>query len=257
MSNSAAVVAGNSISTPWGLSTPIRGFMDGAEFSSDHSDGHGGLPSLVFSSGGMDLADLTWQLQSPSSSTRAATRARQSSVNRAYQQAITSSMRERTPTAQMYSNGSSEARVGTDGYSCPPSSSPFPKTPTFSDLIQHHSLQQQQQQQHHLHHQHHRHSLQHSPSSAPSKAFNKNLQHHQLGLGATNSASNSVDSQHSLLAGSNDAQGAGGNVKTRQATSGRGRNVSSGELMAGLGIGLDLDDGEFNLIDAGNEFERS
>lgn len=200
--------AGGSSSTPWGLSTPTR-FMNSGEFSSDQSDGHGGLPSLVFSSGGLDLADLTWQLQSPSSSTRAATRARQNSSNRRVV-GNTSSIREKTPVHQTSSH--------TGGY---PSSSPFPKTPTFADL---------------MHHPHHHHSPLHSPQNTSSKNFIRLS--HQMTPTAANpglyTAEFNNDHSNSKSTKSRQANAAAAHVKAR--------NVSSGELMAGLGIGLDLED---------------
>lgn len=219
--------------TPWGLSTPTR-FMDSGSFSSDHSGANGGLPSLVFSSGGagFDVSDLTWQLQSPSSSTRAATRARQNSSNR---RVMTSSVRDRTPTQQ----GSIEQQ------SCP-SSSPFPKTPTFSDLL----------------HQHHQ-----SPPMSSSKKLNR-LSHQQQ-LSPTLNDPHPHHHQHRnhnhglhMAAELNCVSESAGNGR-RLATSGtkanqaaaaaqvaRARNVSSGELMAGLGIGLDLEDGEWKASTA-------
>jgi hypothetical protein len=186
-------------STPWGLSTPTR-FMDTGDFHSDQSEGHGGLPSLVFSSGGLDLSDLTWQLQSPSSSTRAATRARQSSSNRRI-----SAARDKTPTPQSSQGKSSCA-----------SSSPFPKTPTFQDLtmMSHHH----QQQYNHHHHQ--------SPHSTSSKNLHRLSQ--QMTPTAANTAANSaLQSNYSSAKASSQP---------------KARHVSSGDLMAGLGIGLDLED---------------
>lgn len=211
-----AATAGGS-STPWGLSTPTR-FMDSGEFNSDHSDGHGGLPSLVFSSGGLDLTDLTWQLQSPSSSTRAAARARQNSSNRRVV-TNTSSIREKTPVHQTSSH--------TGGNN--PSSSPFPKTPTFSDSMHHHPPSPTH------HHHHHHQQLLHSPQDSS----NKNLVRlsHQMTPTAANPG---------FTAEFNSDYSNSRSIKSRQAHAAaahaRARNVSSGELMAGLGIGLDLED---------------
>ncbi|PWN35564.1 uncharacterized protein FA14DRAFT_154978 [Meira miltonrushii] len=123
--------------TPWGLSTPTRHLMD-AGFNSDYSaGGGGGLPSLVHSSGGLDMGEFTgWHnLQnSPTSNTRAVRRARQASHARRIagngngEAVSSSSMRETTPERVFeYDAGSS---------------SPFPKTPTFSsDPYAHHRLQ--------------------------------------------------------------------------------------------------------------------
>ncbi|KDN52742.1 hypothetical protein K437DRAFT_163321 [Tilletiaria anomala UBC 951] len=65
---------------PGALSTPSRDFLGGV-FSTEHSAYSIGMPSLVYSSGGLDQRDVgdkmdpqnrAWLLQSPSSSTRAA-----------------------------------------------------------------------------------------------------------------------------------------------------------------------------------------
>lgn len=139
--SNASMAGGANLSTnagtPWGLSTPTRHLMD-AGFNSDYSaGGGGGLPSLVHSSGGLDMGEFTgWHnLQnSPTSNTRAVRRARQASNARRIagngngELASSSSIRDTTPERVFeYDAGSS---------------SPFPKTPTFSsDPYAHHRLQ--------------------------------------------------------------------------------------------------------------------
>lgn len=132
----------------WGLpgafSTPSRDFLGGA-FSTEHSTAcSGGLPSLVFSSGGLEAGDShdhhssrLWQLQSPTSSTRAA-RARQ--VSGQSIGGLPSSALLRTPELQPRTTATTSSiratRRTSDGYDDqdpPTSSSPFPRTPTFSE----------------------------------------------------------------------------------------------------------------------------
>jgi hypothetical protein len=108
----------------WGLSTPTRHLMD-AGFQSDYSAG--ALPSLVHSSGGLDMGEFSgWHhLQmSPSSTTRAASRARQQSISNGRR---TSSVRHPL-TPERGSSSTFDAS----------SSSPFPKTPTFDMYHQRH-----------------------------------------------------------------------------------------------------------------------
>lgn len=138
--SNASISGGPNLSTnagsPWILSTPTRHMMD-AGFNSDYSaGGAGGLPSLVHSSGGLEMGEFAgWHnLQnSPTSNTRAVRRARQASNARRnngngnLDPLSSSSMRDSTPERVF------EFDAG--------SSSPFPKTPTFSsDPYGHHHL---------------------------------------------------------------------------------------------------------------------
>lgn len=247
--------------TPWGLSTPTRHLMD-AGFNSDYSGPGGGLPSLVHSSGGLDIGEFAgWHhLQnSPTSSTRAAARARQQSNGNGAAGARridTSFMRETTP----------ERSSGFDANS----SSPFPKTPTFS-MDPYHPVDS--------HGPHGHDDLAYSPSSAaqlrangfmpasrklgslthgqalspmgsPSRAHarrghGRSAKSHNGSSGSEQSGSltslqGPVELRASRNGGHGPAQSKPSNAH-QHAAKARTRNPST-DLMAGLGIGLDLND---------------
>lgn len=257
----------------WTFSTPTtRAFMDSAFGSASDQN----PPSLIYSSsaggtGGhyLDNAEShsmlrSWQMQSPTSSTRAATRARQVSAER--HRTMTSSLRSDNPATSEGARGRTEQSLEWDAISDtdePPSSSPFPRTPTFSD-------QPYQTAPHH-----HRLVLQGSPHSTRGGASTKRLTKPTIPSSAAaasarsgnyNAASNAAagsevpsaefytrtrmaSSQHATAAAASQR-----NSKTPQgtlpATAGHYHHQhqtstgtpSTNDFMAGLGLGLDFDD---------------
>ncbi|PWN52464.1 hypothetical protein IE53DRAFT_279795 [Violaceomyces palustris] len=127
-----------------GLSTPIGDLLGGA-FGTEHSTAYT-CSSVVFSSGGLDPQDdhgfygqyassRAIQLQSPSSSIRAATRTRQcsSTFGGIGTQSYSSGALLKTPELQPRHTVISSVRGSRfhDDDDPPTSSSPFPRTPTF------------------------------------------------------------------------------------------------------------------------------
>ncbi|SPO25344.1 uncharacterized protein UTRI_03244_B [Ustilago trichophora] len=208
------------------LSTPGRDFLSGA-FGTEPSTS---MPSLVYSSGYVDGFDdhlsgeafysgsnsRAWQLQSPTSSTRAA-RARQPS---GFGTPWSSSLLK-TPELQPRQPNTSSMRGGrfdtSDDF--PPSSSPFPRTPTFDmsspRFIGHGSS-----------HPHYGGAHERQPS--------------HLGLGLP---SGSTARLHKAL-GADLNKGRGDrslSISSANGNANKHRQVST-EVPMGLGIGLDLDD---------------
>lgn len=235
-------------STPWGLSTPTRGFMDSAGVfgSSDYSGAADGLPSLVHSSGGLDMGDFAaWQqLQgSPTSSTRAGARAALSSsaggIGGGHQRSFvygsasgrrTSSMREGTPDALLYSTDLS--------------SSPFPKTPTFVSEAYGHAgsgTSGAMSASRRLSTMSHGYSL--SPTATPTRKFGSAMQHKH---NVSDAGLSGLEGPLELHGERRHVYNAKNHQQTQQAQqrAERGRKAST-DVMAGLGIGLDLNDGEW------------
>lgn len=222
--------------TPWGLSTPTRGFVDstGIFSSSDYSGAADGLPSLVHSSSGMDLGDFaSWQhLQgSPTSSTRAGARAALSNANKGtfYNGGgrRTSSMREGTPDGLLYS--------------ADPSSSPFPRTPTFGSELYGGMSGTGLGASRRLSSMSH--SLLQSPSATPTRK--NGVPRHQRNASTTSNSGTLEALGGPLELHSERRPSTLQNSKQQQhahaSFGSRGRKVSA-DVMAGLGIGLDLND---------------
>ncbi|CDW97348.1 hypothetical protein [Sporisorium scitamineum] len=210
------------------LSTPGRDFLSGA-FGTEPSTS---MPSLVYSSGYVDGFDdhlgseafysgnnsRAWQLQSPTSSTRAARARQPSGLSTPWSSSLL-----KTPELQPRQINTSSMRGGrfdaSDDF--PPSSSPFPRTPTF-DMSSPRFLG--------------RHSSHHAYGGAHER------QPSHLGLGLPSGASSSARLHKALGADLNKSSrdhrslsisSASGNAKHRQVST---------DVPMGLGIGLDLDD---------------
>lgn len=205
------------------LSTPGRDFLSGA-FGTEPSTS---MPSLVYSSGYIDGLDdhlsgdgfysgsnsRAWQLQSPTSSTRAA-RARQPS---GFGTPWSSSLLK-TPELQPRQAHTSSVRSGrydtSDDF--PPSSSPFPRTPTFD-------MSSPRLTPHGSHHS--------------SGAHERHPSH--LGLGLPSSSSARL---HKALGADLHKGGASRDDRSLSASAHAKHRQVSTEVPMGLGIGLDLDD---------------
>ncbi|SJX62815.1 uncharacterized protein SRS1_13644 [Sporisorium reilianum f. sp. reilianum] len=210
------------------LSTPGRDFLSGA-FGTEPSTS---MPSLVYSSGYVDGFDdhlgseafysgsnsRAWQLQSPTSSTRAARARQPSGLGTPWSSSLL-----KTPELQPRQANTSSMRGGrfdaSDDF--PPSSSPFPRTPTFDmsspRFLGHHG-------------------------SHPAYGGGHERQPSHLGLGLPSGASSSARLHKALGADLNknsrdhrslSISSASGNAKHRQVST---------DVPMGLGIGLDLDD---------------
>ncbi|SYW75405.1 uncharacterized protein UBRO2_00640 [Ustilago bromivora] len=197
------------------LSIPGRDFLSGA-FGTEPSTS---MPSLVYSSGYVDssfadddaFSSRAWQLQSPTSSTRAA-RARQPS---GFGTPWSSSLLK-TPELQPRQPNTSSMRGGSDGF--PPSSSPFPRTPTFD-----------MSSPRFLNHHHY---------GGAGSTHERQPSH--LGLGLP-SGSNSARLHKAL--GAANAAGGRDDRSLSISSAGGGKHLQvSTEVSMGLGIGLDLDD---------------
>ncbi|SNX84316.1 uncharacterized protein MEPE_03025 [Melanopsichium pennsylvanicum] len=197
------------------LSTPGRDFLSRA-FGTEPSTS---MPSLVYSSGYVDGFDdhlsaggesfnsRAWQLQSPTSSTRAA-RARQPS---GFGTPWSSSLLK-TPELQPRQANTSSMRSSDD---FPPSSSPFPRTPTFDSL-----------------------SSPRFMSSHYGGGHERRPSHLGLGLPSGSKLHKGLGS--AAMTGRDDSR----SLSVSSASGGNGgkhRQVST-EVPMGLGIGLDLDD---------------
>lgn len=215
------------------LSTPGRDFLSGA-FGTEPSTS---MPSLIYSSGYVDGFDdhlsseafysgsnsRAWQLQSPTSSTRAA-RARQPS---GFGTPWSSSLLK-TPELQPRQPNTSSLRGGrfdtSDDF--PPSSSPFPRTPTFDVSSPRFMGASSHHAPHHPYGSHERQSS-------------------HLGLGLPSTVAGSSARLHKALGGDLHKSGAGRDGRSLSISSASGnakhRQVST-EVPMGLGIGLDLDD---------------
>ncbi|PWZ02388.1 hypothetical protein BCV70DRAFT_230497 [Testicularia cyperi] len=211
-----------------GLLTPSRDLLAGTFGGAEPSTS---MPSLVYSSGYVDGLDealsvdsqyssnRAWQLQSPTSSTRAA-RARQPS---GFGTPWSSSLL-RTPELQPRQLSMSSMRGGkmdSSSDDMPPSSSPFPRTPTF-DLGSPRFLS---------------HSRQHS-SSGGGGAHDRHASHLGLGLPSTSSSSARL---HRAMGTDGGHLSKGSLHLADRSASNKHRQVST-DMPLGLGIGLDLDD---------------
>lgn len=193
------------------LSTPGRDFLSGA-FGTEPSTS---MPSLVYSSGYVDstfadddaFSSRAWQLQSPTSSTRAARARQPSGLGTPWSSSLL-----KTPELQPRQPNTSSMRGGSDDF--PPSSSPFPRTPTF-DMSSPRFLS---------HHHYGAGSHERQPS--------------HLGLGLPSGSSSA--SLHKALGAANTGRD-NRSLSISSASGGKHRQVST-EVPMGLGIGLDLDD---------------
>ncbi|EST05587.1 Zinc finger, PHD-finger [Kalmanozyma brasiliensis GHG001] len=200
------------------LSTPGRDFLSGA-FGTEPSTS---MPSLVYSSGYVDGFEdhlgneafyngsnsRAWQLQSPTSSTRAVRARQPSGLGTPWSSSLL-----KTPELQPRQPNMSSMRAGrfdaSDDF--PPSSSPFPRTPTF-DMSSPRFL-------------------------APHSYGTHERQPSHLGLGLPSGAGASSSARlHKALG----TAGRDGN-RSNSSSGAKHRQVST-EVPMGLGIGLDLDD---------------
>lgn len=204
------------------LSTPGRDFLSGA-FGTEPSTS---MPSLVYSSGYVDNFEdhlgseafysgsnsRAWQLQSPTSSTRAV-RARQAS---GFGTPWSSSLLK-TPELQPRQATTSSMRGRFDGGDdFPPSSSPFPRTPTF-DMSSPRFMG-------------------HAGSHAYA-AHERQPSHLGLGLPSTSSSAR----LHKALGADLKPNTRDSRSFSSSSTNTKNRQVST-DVPMGLGIGLDLDD---------------
>lgn len=213
-------MAGAHSSTPWGLNTPTKNFME-AGFSSDYSGAAGGLPSLVHSSGGLEMEEFSgWHhLQnSPTSSTRAGARASRSYITSGSR---TSSLREHSPDTTYHE----------------PNSSPFPKTPTISfDGRQEHHYSSAISASRRLTNLSQ--GLPISPNATPTRS---SVAKGQVAARRRKESEtfNSLQAPAELMM---DMQSTRPSLRNRQPQD-HTRKPST-DVMAGLGIGLDLNDGK-------------
>lgn len=205
-----------------GMFTPGRDFLSGA-FATEPSTS---MPSLIYSSGYADGLEehigggehysnsRAWQLQSPTSATRAV-RARQTSgLGTPW-----SSAQLKTPELQPRQPHTSCIRGRFDSSDdVPPSSSPFPRTPTFDFGSPRFMQRYPGGETHERNPSHLGHGL---PSSSSSARLHKAMAGEPTG-------------RHSHL-GERSLSVSSGNSASKN------RQVSS-EVPLGLGIGLDLDD---------------
>ncbi|GAC94143.1 hypothetical protein PHSY_001712 [Pseudozyma hubeiensis SY62] len=209
------------------LSTPGRDFLSGA-FGTEPSTS---MPSLVYSSGYGDTFEdhlgseafysgsnsRAWQMQSPTSSTRAVRARQPSGLGTPWSSSLL-----RTPELQPRQPTTSSMRAGgrfdaSDDF--PPSSSPFPRTPTFD-------MSSPRFMNHHHHHHH--------PTSHAYGGHERQPSHLGLGLPSTTGSSARL---HKAISNSRDNR----SLSISSASAGKHRQVST-DVPMGLGIGLDLDD---------------